>query len=451
MGRKKSLYGLLMLLMTLLLGATNAFAQAGPPCLVEGSWEGKWDGTHPAHFTFACVGNEVTYKYNFTFRDDASGQQYSSSYEGRTAIGPMVRFGTFAFVLGADGNLHGWFARKNKEGKGEVSLITLTGVQSRAMPPPAAGSLNKVWRGDWNGRTDWGSKLTLATTTNKVDIIYEVAREIRESNTLYNNIKFRFDGISGAFVLGPEGQLYGARTFVNRDGQVYLNWVIMQSANPSAASAAAQVQTAQGIAPVQISAPNQTVSVIERPTMKIGEVCSYRKNTEVEAGKPSSTSSQYEQHVVATEADRVVMQVGQGKLQRIVDLDGNPLIHGDITFSPNFLIYKFPIKVGNEWSGTSTLSFKNSPADSVEYRLTAKAVAWEGIQVAAGRFDAIRIEVAGNYVARLNGRQGEGVQKQSIWYAPAVSRMVRADYHETGWNGQIYSKNIEELVACTTR
>jgi hypothetical protein len=66
--------------------------------------------------------------------------------------------------------------------------------------------------------------------------------------------------------------------------------------------------------------------------------------------------------------------------------------------------------------------------------------------VPAGEFQAYRIEYKGTSTAL--GRPGRGTFSLTCWYVPHLHTMVALDTEST-WNGQLQSREREELTSFT--
>lgn len=72
-------------------------------------------------------------------------------------------------------------------------------------------------------------------------------------------------------------------------------------------------------------------------------------------------------------------------------------------------------------------------------RFDARALRWENVQVPAGTFRALLIETELSYV---EGGQVRGRAKESLWYAPNVSQLVKVVRE-----GRTPDENLERIVA----
>jgi len=98
----------------------------------------------------------------------------------------------------------------------------------------------------------------------------------------------------------------------------------------------------------------------------------------------------------------------------------------------------FPMEVGKKWSFKH--SFVSGSA-TVNWELDAEVVSYEKVRVAAGEFDAFRIEYKGAFlnegipgVARTRVSR---TMRVTNWYAPAVRGMVKGQFDD-GYNPRDY-------------
>ncbi len=131
--------------------------------------------------------------------------------------------------------------------------------------------------------------------------------------------------------------------------------------------------------------------------------------------------------------------------------DMNPIDRGKMHFAPYYARYAFPLTPGKEWTVDAT---GDNPAAGKRwrYQIKGKAVGWEKITVAAGEFDAMRVEVVSYYQGEeVGSRGGSGQSKETIWYAPAVNNFVKLEYQDTNWQGTIYNRDQWELTTFTRK
>lgn len=125
----------------------------------------------------------------------------------------------------------------------------------------------------------------------------------------------------------------------------------------------------------------------------------------------------------------------------------NPVERGKMHFAPSFMRYAFPLEPGKQWSGASAAENLDA-GKRWRFQVTGTAGEWEQITVAAGQFDAIKIEVVGYYqIDVVNQRGGGGRLKETLWYAPAVQNFVKLQYEDTDAQGQVFNRDAWELTA----
>ena len=125
----------------------------------------------------------------------------------------------------------------------------------------------------------------------------------------------------------------------------------------------------------------------------------------------------------------------------------NPVDRGKMHFAPSFGRYAFPLEPGKEWTTNSTA--ENADAGKRwRYQVNGKAVGWETVKVAAGEFDAIKVEVVAYYtIDMVNSRSGSGRSKETVWYAPSVKNFVKMEYEDTDGAGRTFNRDEWELTA----
>jgi len=97
--------------------------------------------------------------------------------------------------------------------------------------------------------------------------------------------------------------------------------------------------------------------------------------------------------------------------------------HGGMMFRPHSGVFRFPMLVGNEHPvGYEMMRPRESAAESSTTG-SVKVVGWETIQVPAGKFRALRIELE-SMVQRSDSPRPHPRQV-TFWYAPEVRRWVK--------------------------
>ena len=79
--------------------------------------------------------------------------------------------------------------------------------------------------------------------------------------------------------------------------------------------------------------------------------------------------------------------------------------------------------------------------------LTGKVVGWERVNVPAGTFNSMRIEINGLYDGLDARGRWNGVIAETIWYVPELKAPAKWTYQDTIRGRGSFSDEIWELVA----
>lgn len=229
--QKNPLFVLFSFFTAAILWATPSAAQTASVNCPAGNWSGEWSGGQGgqaslAYMTITCKDGKTVFSYEYP--------QYRVKYDSMVDQGPLIRFGDFSFVLGADGNLHGCYAYA-QEGKAKISLVAMK--SKAAIAGSASGkTIENKWSGNWNGlaahqadlevKKDSGNKLLLTYSFNNEQ---GQRRQWNETGATFSNVNFWFERLNGAFVLGFDGNLYACRAFLAQDGKARFVWNILKS------------------------------------------------------------------------------------------------------------------------------------------------------------------------------------------------------------------------------
>lgn len=101
-------------------------------------------------------------------------------------------------------------------------------------------------------------------------------------------------------------------------------------------------------------------------------------------------------------------------------------------FMPYYPGLSFPLYVGKKWSGKY-----NAQQGSQEWfgELSCESTAFEKIQVAAGKFEAFRIECVNKWdsgIIFINGKK-----KATTWYAPSINMIIKSINDDSQWNYEL--------------
>lgn len=96
-----------------------------------------------------------------------------------------------------------------------------------------------------------------------------------------------------------------------------------------------------------------------------------------------------------------------------------------VKYSPELSALNFPLEVGKNWSSNYS-GFTADNNASWNSKLKCEVKAFEKVSVAAGSFDAFRIDCEDSWQAGSYS----GVSHSSTWYAPQVKEVVKVAHKE---------------------
>ena len=96
-------------------------------------------------------------------------------------------------------------------------------------------------------------------------------------------------------------------------------------------------------------------------------------------------------------------------------------------YSPPLTIIPFPIAPGSSWF--ERVDATDARGESRQQQTWGRALGWERIETPAGEFVALRIERNRNLFDRDNTWDDTYI-RETLWYAPAVKRWVRLEWHK---------------------
>lgn len=174
------------------------------------------------------------------------------------------------------------------------------------------------------------------------------------------------------------------------------------------------VWLAAGFALTCVPAMGQEVA--EKPTLKVGDHWVFAQTTD--PGKESTWS----RRIVAVGADGVVdVQIGADKIQQ-VDASWNFIDPRGTEY--NRTPYRFPMRVGAEWSFTT----KTGTAIIMDQRNSYKVVAYEPVTVPAGTFDCLKVEGKSEATYKVSYNY---TMNETYWYCPKVNYIAKLQRETT--------------------
>jgi len=195
--------------------------------------------------------------------------------------------------------------------------------------------------------------------------------------------------------------------------------------------------------------PAETLSPAGRPELKIGD-SSVVRNLDVRTGEKRDTSIV----VIMVDADRIVTEAsGSTSGTRTYTRDYNLLEikTGEkvtLTVKPFWASLRFPLEVGQTWGGFFESETVVLPRNrSIQWRWKANVVGAEAITVAAGTFQAFKIEYDGRYFGHQGDQSWTGSHKETAWYAPAINHFVKRELEQRAPGRNFLNQHVIELLS----
>jgi hypothetical protein len=162
----------------------------------------------------------------------------------------------------------------------------------------------------------------------------------------------------------------------------------------------------------------------DKPDLKVGDRWEFNQSVKIVPGEEKAEP--WSRRVLETQPDgRTKVVVGKETLT--LDATGNRIDARGPEYS--VATYKFPMKVGNEWSYTA----RAGEGGMLERHGTYKVVAYEPVTVPAGTFDCFRVE--GQW--ELNGKTYTGRAREQYWYCPAIKFIAKSSSQfDQNWRNQ---------------
>jgi hypothetical protein len=165
----------------------------------------------------------------------------------------------------------------------------------------------------------------------------------------------------------------------------------------------------------------QAPDAVAAPIVKVGDSWTYARTDKLDR----SRNAKYIISVKSLSAagHTVGREIVEGTLSGADDeftSDLNPISLEGQKFSPFIPMFSFPLTVGKQWDGR--YSFYTTV--ELSGQRSSKVEGFENVRVPAGEFKAIRITA--NVSTRAPSGFGSNMQ-QTLWYAPDVRRLIRAE------------------------
>jgi hypothetical protein len=164
---------------------------------------------------------------------------------------------------------------------------------------------------------------------------------------------------------------------------------------------------------------------VGRPDIKVGDSWTYQFKDGL-TGELKGTAS----FTVYEVTDTQIHQKAQIKLKvpvnrvEVVDRQLNLLDNSVYQWKPSTGYFKFPLKVGNQWTQQYEATAISNKSKT-RHEIASKVVAFEKIKVPAGVFDTFKIEYTIRNMATRDAGRADSYTKGTRWYAPKVKQTVK--------------------------
>jgi hypothetical protein len=195
--------------------------------------------------------------------------------------------------------------------------------------------------------------------------------------------------------------------------------------------------------------PAEMFPLADRSDPKIGESAVFR-SLDLRTGEKRDTAMV----VVTIDADKIVYETsGSTSGTRTYTRDYNLLeikTGEKVTFTakPFWASLRFPLEVGKAWDGFfESETVVRQRNRSAQWRWKANVVAVETVTVAAGTFQAFKIEYDGRYFAHQGSQSWTGSRKETAWFAPSINRFVKRELEQRAPGQNFLDHQVIELMS----
>jgi hypothetical protein len=187
----------------------------------------------------------------------------------------------------------------------------------------------------------------------------------------------------------------------------------------------------------------------ERPSVKVGDTKVFR-DLNIRTGEKRDTSFV----VTMIDANKIVMEMsgstsGTRTFTRefnLVETKTGELI--TFTANPFWAYLRFPLEVGQKWDIPFEAKVIAQRANrNGKWQWKARVVDAEAVTVAAGTFQAFKIEYDGSYIMRQGSQSWSGTHKETAWYAPRLNSIVKRDYEQSAPSRNFLEHHVIELMS----
>jgi hypothetical protein len=101
--------------------------------------------------------------------------------------------------------------------------------------------------------------------------------------------------------------------------------------------------------------------------------------------------------------------------------------NGD-SYTPDSQTFRFPLAPGATWRSTFEMRRPHAKGFGMRFDRTATVRGWEKVEVPAGSFRALRLDIEGAW-ERVDVN-ASGRSRTTMWYVPEVKRWVKYEYRD---------------------
>ena len=176
-----------------------------------------------------------------------------------------------------------------------------------------------------------------------------------------------------------------------------------------------------------LSAPSLCISQsdarISRPEIRVGDSWTYRSTNALAPGT-------HEHETRVSHADSKVILVVSTRKSDGKEFDSswtpewNPITsYAGVRYVPHGGVFRFPLRIGDEYEVKFEVLRPRISKIVTTVTGTAKVIGWDAVEVPAGKFRALRVEVEGVY-KELDGSDTYR-QHATMWYVPEINRWAK--------------------------
>jgi hypothetical protein len=157
----------------------------------------------------------------------------------------------------------------------------------------------------------------------------------------------------------------------------------------------------------------------DAPHYRVGDNWTYQRSDPL-----SGTTRTFTQTVTAVHPDgSASIQIGPGGGHLVLTSEANVVVNGADQNACGIVLH-FPLRAGERYEADCRAT--GGSGTTVQRRAQCEVEGVETITTRAGAFSAVRIKMSGAW--RPQSGYGGGPMEETLWYAPAVKRVVRDEF-----------------------